>query len=159
MNTVIIYSSKYGTTKDCAKYLKSKMSGSAVLFNIDKSDIKELDLESCGTVILGSSIYIGSVSKKLRGFCNSSLELLRKKKVGIFICCGFVNQGKEYLLANFPSDLLSHAISVKVFGGEVRPEKMKAVDRLIMKAAAKGKLEDLKISDEAMDAFIDELEE
>ena len=152
MNTIIIFSSKYGCTTDCAQYLKSGLSGSTTLINIDNT--KSIPLENYDTVILGSSIYIGRVSNRMRMFCKDNMDFLSKKRVGIFLCCGFPEQVKEYLDANFPAELLESAIVIKGFGGEARLEKMKFVDKTIMKTVTKGNYEALKISNEDMDSFI-----
>lgn len=52
--------------------------------------------------------------------------------------------------------LLKNAAAVKAFGGEARIEKMKTIDRLLMKAVTKGKRDSLKLSYENMDCFIRE---
>lgn len=157
MNTMIIYSSKYGCTKDCANYLKSGLSGSAVLTDIDHETIDASVLEHYDTVILGSSIYIGAISKKMKTLCKDYMVLLSRKRLGIFVCCGFKEQSNEYFTANFPPELLKSAIIMKEFGGEARTDKMKFFDKFVMKAAMKGHPDTLKISRENMDRFIEVL--
>lgn len=155
MSTIIIYSSKYGCTTDCAKYLKSALSGSVTLTDIDNTNVVSLD--NYDTVIIGSSIYIGKISKKIQQLCKEKLNLLNQKKVGIFLCCAFPEQINEYLTTNFPSALLECAATVKCFGGEARVDKMKFIDKSIMKAALKGNNKKLQISHKNMDSFIKEL--
>lgn len=155
MNTIIIYSSKYGSTLDCAKSLN--LPGSVSLVDIGKTNPKTISLEHFDTIIFGSSIYIGAISKKMRAFCNDNIDLLSKKRVGIFLCCAFPAQINEYLSTNFPSELLKSAVVVKYFGGEARMDKMKAFDKMIMKAATKGNCENLKISHENIESFIKEI--
>lgn len=155
MNTIIIYSSKYGCTTDCARYLKAGLSGSVTLTDIDNTN--SISLENYDVVILGSSIYIGKISKIMQKFCKENADLLSKKRVGIFLCCAFPEQLTEYLAANFPPTLLKNSVVIKDFGGEARIDKMKFIDKSIMKAAIKGSHEKLKISHESMDSFIKEL--
>lgn len=155
MNTIIIYSSKYGCTKDCAEYLKSGLSGSTTLTDIDNTDT--ISIDNYDTVVFGGSIYIGRISKQMQKFCEDNIDLLNKKRVGIFLCCAFPEQIKEYLATNFAPALLKSAIVVKGFGGEARIDKMKFMDKLIMKAALKGGNENLHISRKNMDGFIEEL--
>lgn len=152
MSTIIIYSSKYGCTADCAAYLKKNLTGDVTAADINLIDTT-VDLDKYNTVIVGSSIYIGAVSKKLRSYCKDNFELLRKKRLGIFLCCGFSEQADEYLKANFSQELLDHAETIEIFGGEARMEKMSFPDKLIMKAATKGKYSELKISKEVMNGF------
>ena len=93
----------------------------------------------------------------MRAFCNKNIDLLSKKRVGIFLCCAFTAQKDEYLSKNFQPELLKSAVAVKSFGGEARVDKMKTFDKLIMKAATKGDNKDLKISYENIDSFIKEI--
>lgn len=157
MNTIVIYSSKYGCAADCANYLKSGLPGDVSLTDIDKINPETINMKNFNIVIFGSSIYIGSISKKMRAFCNKNIDLLSKKRVGIFLCCAFSAQTDEYLSKNFHPELLKSAVAVKSFGGEARVDKMKTFDKLIMKAATKGDNKDLKISYENIDSFIKEI--
>lgn len=157
MNTIIIYSSKYGCTADCAALLKSGLPGTVELADINEINPQTLILESYDTVILGSSIYIGAVSKKMRAFCMENADVLSRKRLGIFLCCGFPAQLNEYLSKNFPAVLLESAVVVKDFGGEARIEKLKGINKLIMRAAMKDNYESLKISHEHLESFIKEI--
>lgn len=153
MNTIIIYSSKYGCTSDCANILKSRLPNNVTIVDIKDKNSK-IELSKFDTIIIGSSIYVGSVSKEIRTFCNDNIELLNKKKVGIFICCAFSEQMDKYLSSNFPSSLLKSAKSISVFGGEARLEKMKFFDKLIMKSVTKNDYNSLKISQDNIDNFL-----
>lgn len=93
----------------------------------------------------------------MQKFCKDNIDVLNKKRVGIFLCCAFSEQIKEYLAANFTPALLKSTIVVKGFGAEARIDKMKFMDKLIMKAALKGGNETLHISCKNMDSFIEEL--
>jgi len=73
-------------------FLKSGLSGTAELADINEINPKTLLIESFDTVILGSSIYIGAISKKLRAFCIENVDVLSRKRVGIFLCCGVPEQ-------------------------------------------------------------------
>lgn len=159
MNTAIVYSSKYGCAAACAEYIKAGLEGTATLIDVDKADLQAIRLRDYDTVVLGSSIYVGAVSKKMRALCKSALDTLCQKRVGIFICCGFAEQMQEYLSKNFPAPLLEHARVVKAFGGEARMERMKGLDKLVMKAVTKGDTQSLKLSHESMESFLREISE
>lgn len=156
MNTIIIYSSKYGCTKDCANILKNKLSDSVTIVDINDNNTK-IELSKFDTIIIGSSIYVGSISKKIRVLCNDNIELLNKKRIGIFLCCGFSEQADKYLKSNFPSSLLENANATGIFGSEARLEKMKFLDKLIMKSVAKGNYDNFKISQDSIDNFLKNL--
>ncbi|MDY7775432.1 flavodoxin domain-containing protein [Clostridioides difficile] len=152
MNTIIIYSSKYGCTKDCANILKNKLSDNITIVDINNNN--KIELSKLDKIIIGSSIYAGSVSKKIRLLCNDNLELLNKKQVGIFLCCGFSEEADKYLKSNFPSSLLESANAIGIFGGEARLEEMKFLDKLIMKAVSKGNYDSFRISQDNIDNFL-----
>lgn len=156
MKTVIIYSSKYGCAKDCAEYIKDNTSKNGHIIDINKSSEK-INLNEYDTVVIGSSIYVGMASKKIRVFCNENIDELSKKNLGIFLCCGFTGQSSEYIKNNFPAKLADNAKSVKVFGGEARISKMSFVDKIVMKAATKGNYDDLKIIDNNLKEFVSEM--
>ncbi|HBG4644237.1 TPA: flavodoxin domain-containing protein [Clostridioides difficile] len=153
MNTIIIYSSKYGCTKDCANILKNKLSDNVTIVDINNNNNK-IELSKFDKIIIGSSIYVGSVSKKIQVLCNDNVELLNKKQVGIFLCCGFSEQADKYLKSNFPSSLLESANAIGIFGSEARLEKMKFLDKLIMKAVSKGNYYSFRISQDNIDNFL-----
>jgi len=156
MKTLIIYASKYGFTADCAKALEEKLPGEITRIDIDKPD-QGLDLEQFDAIVIGASVYIGKISKRVRAFCEENLNLLLRKRIGIFLCCGLVDQVGEALTGNFPAALLAHASSVQVFGGEARPEKMGFADKLILKAASKATGGGFQVLDENMDVFVREI--
>lgn len=107
----------------------------------DIDNANSISLENYDAVIFGSSIYIGKISKAMQKFCKENADLISKKRVGIFLCCAFSEQVTEYLTANFPPTLLKNSIVIKDFGGEARVDKMKFIDKSIMKAAMKGNSE------------------
>lgn len=157
MNTLILYSSKYGCTADCAKYLEAGLFDPVTLADINNTNLSSLPLHNYDTVILGSSVYVGSISSKLKTFCNENVNTLLQKRVGIFLCCGFPPKLEEYLTTNFPAELLKSALITKDFGGEARIDKMKFMDRILMKIATKGDYSAILVSNENMNDFLEKL--
>jgi len=156
MKRLVIYASKYGCTADCASYLKDHLSGDVTLIDINKAS-KQIELEEFDTIIIGGSIYVSKISKKLREFCESNLDMLINKRIGIFLCCALSEQVDEFFTTNFPAALLNHAKTTKTFGSEARIEKMSFLDKMIIKAVTKGDFSNFKISQENMEAFVREI--
>ncbi|MCL2827631.1 MAG: flavodoxin domain-containing protein [Oscillospiraceae bacterium] len=156
MKTLIIYASKYGCTADCANYLKTNLPGDVTLIDINKAS-GQMELNRFDTIIIGGSVYVSKVSKNLRGFCESNLDLLCKKRVGIFLCCALSEQADEVLHTNFPSALLHHVKTIQTFGSEARLEQMTFLDKTIIKAVTKGDFSKFQISKERMDEFVQEI--
>lgn len=90
MNTIIIYSSKYGCTKDCANILKNKLSDNVTIVDINNNN--KIELSKFDKIIIGSSIYVGSVSKKIQVLCNDNVELLNKNKLAFSFAVAFLNK-------------------------------------------------------------------
>jgi len=152
MKTLIIYASKYGTTADCAEYLKNKLTGDIVLIDA-KNHNEQIDLTSFDAIIIGSSIYMGQISKVLKSFCEENFDILCQKKISLFLCCALSEQVDEFFKNNFPSKLLEHAQTTEYFGSEARLEKMKFFDKCIIRAVTKGDFSPFKTSFENIDKF------
>lgn len=155
MKTLIFYASKYGCTADCAAYLQTKLEN-ATLVDVEKAPA-QMDLSGFDTIIIGGAVYVSKVSKKLRAFCESNIDTLLKKRVGIFLCCALPEQFNEVLTANFPAALLNSSVVTKTFGSEARLAMMKFFDKMIIKAVSKGDFSKFQISYESMDEFVREI--
>lgn len=139
MKTIIIYGSTYGYAKDCANKLSKQLNGDVLLIDISKDTIPSID--EFDNVVIGGAIYMGQISKKIKAYCVSNVELLKKKRVGLFLCSGLPQNYEINIKNAFPKELLKQAISVESFGGELRIEKMKFTHKILVgimkKSAAK----------------------
>lgn len=139
MKTIIIYSSTYGYAKDCASELLKQLKGEVTLVNVSTDKIPPIN--EFDNVVIGGSIYMGQISKKIKAYCTSNVDLLKNKRVGLFLCCGLPENLEKNIKNSFPEELLKKAISIESFGGELRVEKMKLTHKIltgfIKKAAAK----------------------
>lgn len=136
MNTLIVYSTKYGCTEKCARMLAKKLEGRVDLCNLKKSNAA--DLAQYDKVIVGGSVYIGRIQKEVREFCSANLETLKNKKAGYFICC--MRNGEEAeaeINEAFPQELLRSAAAKDYFGGEFIFKKMNFMERMIVKKVSK----------------------
>ncbi|WP_139904707.1 flavodoxin domain-containing protein [Clostridium thermarum] len=135
MGTLIIYATKYGCTERCAKSLSAKLSGKVDLLNIKNGQTP--DITKYDKIIIGGSIYAGRIQKSIKDFCINNHSILRNKKLGLFICCGFAENFQQYLTNSFSKELLEAAVSKQCFGGELNLENMKFFDRLVTKMITK----------------------
>ncbi len=112
--------------------LKSRLTGDVSIVNIMLEPASRL--EEYDNIILGGSIYIGKIQKKLSNFITNNLPLLLEKRIGLFICAGEKDEallGKELTLA-FPPLLFDHAIVKDVFGFEIDMEKLNFLEKFVM---------------------------
>lgn len=133
MKNIIIYSTRYGSTEQAAKLLTKELGGDCLLVNIMTENVPSLD--TFDTVILGGSVYIGKVQKKLTAFIEQNLKQLLSKKVGLYLCAGTPKpeERDKELREAFPPELITHAVAEDVLGYAFVFERMNFFDRLIMK--------------------------
>lgn len=129
MKTIIIYSSTYGYAKDCASELSKQLKGEVLLVNVSTDKIPSLN--EFDNVVIGGSIYMGQISKKIKAYCTSNVDLLKNKRVGLFLCCGLPENFEKNIKNSFPEELLEKAISLESFGGELRVKKMKLTHKIL----------------------------
>jgi menaquinone-dependent protoporphyrinogen oxidase len=135
VNTIIIYATKHGSTEDCASKLSKKLKGNVELCNLKAGTAP--DLAKYDKIIIGGSIYGGRVQKEISEFCLQNLNVLKDKKVGLFICCMFKNNAETQLNAAFPQELFNSAVARAPFGGEMRFSDMSFAEKLITKMVSK----------------------
>lgn len=151
MKTVIIYSSKYGCTEDCAKTLKSRLNGESKLVNLKNAGAVEF--QQYDWVIIGGSIYAGKIQKEVKRFCERNLNVLRTKNIALFMCCMSPEQINDLFKSNFPTKLVMHAAQTANFGGDLRQEKMGFLDKKIASLAAKARPMKTGILHESIDSL------
>lgn len=152
MKTLILYSTTYGYTEEIAMAL-AKHYTDATTQNIKKNT--KVDLSKYDHVILGGSVYMGRVNKKLTDFAKMHEAELLQKKLGLFICCLVDDKYMEEMSANFSAALIDHAYVKENFGGKLQTEKMSFMHKMIMKMVAKSEQgkEPVKAYPERVDAF------
>lgn len=138
MNILIIYSTKYGYTKKCVDYMKANLEGNVDVCNVKDNKVK--DLSNYDWIIIGGSIYIGRTKSALRKFCIKYLDILKTKKIGLFITCLLENEeALNQIINSFPKELYDHAIAIDYFGGEIIYKKLRLFDKLITNMVSKSK--------------------
>jgi len=129
MKTLIIYASVYGYASDCVKKCKEQVKGEVAVFDIMSDAVPSL--EDADNIMIGGSIYMGQIQKKLKLYCNQNLEALLKKRVALFLCCGLPENFEATLKASFPEELIRKAVAKECLGGELRVDRMKLGHRMI----------------------------
>lgn len=129
MKTLIAYAGTAGATEKCA-YLLSKKIGNCKVIDLcrETPEIHKYDL-----VILGSNIHMGKIHKKVKNCMNQMQEELKEKKHAFFISNAFPEQAEAFFIQNISQELLSTAICVASFGGELDLAKLKGMDKFIAK--------------------------
>lgn len=135
MKKAIIYATSHGCTDKCARNLAIELEPDIDLFNIETD--QNIDLNNFKTIIIGGSIHMGSINKKIKKFITNNINELCEKNMGLFICCMY--EGKkaiEQFNDAFPEDLRNKALAHGFFGGEFNFEKMNFFEKAIVKKVA-----------------------
>lgn len=132
MKTVMIYATKYGSVRKAAELLREKLNGGPALVDVANEPAPSLD--GYDTVILGGSVYMGRVQKKLSAYIQNNLDILLKKKLGIFLCATVTDSGQQEkeLKDAYPSGLYDHALAKGILGYRFDFDKMHFLDKLII---------------------------
>jgi len=142
--TLVIYSSKYGSTRQYAEWIAEAVS--ADIMPVEKADAKRLS--EYGTVVFGACVYIG----KMKGidFIIRNWGALEGKKVVVFSVSASLASSQnadDIYQKNLPGPLRE---KVKYFHLSGRIGKLDMVDAALMmvpRSAARAKYEKTKSDD------------
>jgi menaquinone-dependent protoporphyrinogen oxidase len=134
--TLIVYATKHGCAEQCAGKLGAALSGEVTTLNI--KDARKIDLSAYDVVAVGGSIHAGKVQGSVRDFCAKNLEVLKAKRLGLFIC--HMEKGAkadEEFAAAFPKELIDAATAKGLFGGAFDFDRMNWLGKAMIKKIAK----------------------
>lgn len=133
MKLLIAYATKTGTTRECAEKLGEYFSGhNVVIADLEKETPQVADFD---VVVIGSHVRVGKIHKRVKQFVSDNEVVLANKKVGLYLCCCFSDAADDYFKKNFSETLLARSIANLCFGGEVKMERQRGLDKLIIKIA------------------------
>ena len=133
MKLLIAYATKTGTTRECAESLAAYFTAHEVVFADLETETPSV--EDFDAVVIGSHVRVGKIHKRVKQFVGDNEAALADKKVGLYLCCCFSDAADDYFKKNFSQPLLAHSIANLCFGGEVKMDRQKGLDKLIMKIA------------------------
>ncbi len=131
MKILILYATRGGATRECAEMLNEKLSlrHTPVSVNVKEALPSPADFDA---VILGSSIRMSRMDGTLKKYIKTHLETLSNMPTALFFCCGYPKQFDEYVDIQLPKRLVC-SLGHHCFGGELKPEKLKGMDKLIVR--------------------------
>lgn len=147
MKVLIIYSTKGGVSRQCAEMLADKLYSS---MEVSLYDIKNdpPSPEGFDVAVIGGSIRMGRLNKKLKSYIRDNADLLSHMNTAIYLCCGFTESFDDYVTIQIPKSVTA-SLGIHCFGGELKPEKLRGLDKLIVKMVRSSlKTEDIDFPDE-----------
>jgi menaquinone-dependent protoporphyrinogen oxidase len=148
MNHLVVYCSSHGTTAKAALFLRKHLNGEVIVLNLNRSKLYS-DLDIFDSVIIGGSIHAGSIQGKIKRFLKQHGEVLKGKKLGLFLCC--MQEGElaqQQFEHAFPRVLREHATATGIFGGEILFSEFNFIEKQIVKKVT-GLTEDASNLDES----------
>lgn len=132
MSVLIVYRTRYGTTGKCAGLLRDRLSSPTHVADLKRE--REPDIDPHDTVIIGGSIYGGTIQQDLLSFCENHREALLERRVGLYLCCLYQGEkARQQIHATYPSWLVAHAVLMSSFGGEIELAQLSLIDRLVVR--------------------------
>ena len=122
INILIVYGSKYGSTQDIAERIGKELRENGFLvdcinFNKEKRK-KAYNLEKYSGFILGSGIYAGAWTPKIKKFIKKNVSILKQKPIAAFAVCGETHniERKEIARINYVDKYLAKFGIIPDFG-------------------------------------------
>ena len=88
-------------------------------------------------VVIGGSVRMGMLPKYLTGFIKEEKEAIEKTAHAFFICCCIPEDAEKYIRKGIPRELRESAVVTDNFGGELRPERHRGLEKLFVMLARK----------------------
>jgi len=161
MRTIIIYSTKHGTTKkiseNIAKKLKEKEEEVEV---VNIKEISKYNLRIFDRIIIGGSIHLGQIQKNIKKFIKENQEILKEKQIGLFITSIIDNEEKQQkqFKKAYDAEIIKTSKAQGIIGGECLYEKMNFIEKLIIKIIKKTNKTTTEINQDAIDKFVKDIQ-
>lgn len=132
MDILIIYASKNGVAKKAAERLADELAQSNTIMLCDINDTPPSPSDF-DVVVLGGSIRMMKLNKKLKAYLKEHIDTISNMPAAFFICCGIIRDFNDYKVTELPSKI-KFSLGVECFGGELKPDKLKGLDKMVVKA-------------------------
>ena len=132
MKILIIYATKNGVSKIAAERLSEQLSSSNEISLYDINDNPPAP-NTFDVVVLGGSVRMTRINKKLKKYIKKYLNEISNMPSAFFFCCGIIRDFDDYKATELPSKI-QFSLGIECFGGELKPDKLKGFDKLVVKA-------------------------
>ncbi|MBQ8850299.1 MAG: hypothetical protein IJ011_08225 [Clostridia bacterium] len=133
MNILIVYSTHGGVTKKCAEMLAAELEEQNSITFADARNGEIPSPEGFDVVVLGSAIRMENMDRKIKKYVRDNLSALNEMSCAVYFCCGLTKLFKEYSETLLPKKF-EPSLGFHLFGGELKPDKLSGVDKLIVMA-------------------------
>jgi menaquinone-dependent protoporphyrinogen oxidase len=132
MKVLIIYATRGGVSKRCAEMLGERLCDSMQVDTFSITDGAPAP-DGYDVCVIGGSVRMTRINRHLRSYLKTHAETLNRINTALFMCCGITEDFDDYVKLNFPKSVVP-SLGIHYFGGELKPEKLKGIDKLIVRS-------------------------
>jgi len=154
MKTLILYATKHGATREIAQCISDHL-GDTTLYDLKQGNAPALIGFDC--IIIGSSLYAGSIRKEAKVFVRQNADQLQAKTLGLFLSGIVANEEQKSFEDNFPEKILQAAKAKALLGGIFDPGKAGVIARYLVKIITKQSGYVDTISNDKIEQFVKQL--
>ncbi len=130
MKALVVYGSRYGTAAEIAQEIARVIEEEGVDVDLkEDKNVKKLDPYPYDLIIVGSGIKMGKWTKDSIKFLKKNKNILKDKKVALFVSCGAANEEKsremgwnDYLKKVVDENLEGEPVDMGLFGSKYDPQ-------------------------------------
>ena len=132
MKILIAYDSGNGTVKTAVDRLVQPLKAldvTVVSLNEALPSPVEYDI-----IIIGASVRFGKLRKAARKYLQENESILKQKTLGLFFCCGLIEEQDYYAEKLFSPALREAAFHLAFFGGSLNTEGLRFLDKMLVRS-------------------------
>jgi menaquinone-dependent protoporphyrinogen oxidase len=157
MKTIIIYTTTNSCTGKTVRELSQKLTGEVLCLDLSHQHVPLLD--EFDRIIIGGAIHGIQIQQRINSFCLTHMHVLRKKEIGLFICCSHEPEtAREYIQNAFPEELHQMAKTEAIFKGALDLKGMSIVKRILVKRVALVRENYAELDYDGIDRFANRME-
>lgn len=130
MRILLAYTSKNGSTAFCVERLAKGLSGLDV--TVADLAVAHPDASLFDMVIVGAAVHHHRFPSPVRQFLREQENVLKEKKLGLFLLCGIAAEQDYYKERLFPAALREVAFEISFWGGSLRYDGLKFLDKFFV---------------------------
>ena len=132
MKILIIYATKNGVSKKAAERLFDLLSQTNEISLYDINNAPPAP-DAFDVIVLGGSVRMLKINKRLKKYLKEHIDVISNMPSAFFFCCGIIRDFEDYVATELPPKI-QFSLGVECFGGELKPDKVKGLDKIIVKA-------------------------
>lgn len=131
MKILIIYATKNGVSKKAAEHLFDLLSQTNEISLYDINNAPPAP-DAFDVIVLGGSVRMLKINKRLKKYLKEHIDAISNMPSAFFFCCGIIRDFEDYVATELPPKI-QFSLGVECFGGELKPDKVKGLDKIIVR--------------------------